>query len=63
MVGLEIDCRERGDIKLLFEHEILAKASDCVGGTAAVSIKYDFGTDRDTLVNYSRYLGKLSYKY
>jgi hypothetical protein len=35
----------------------------CAGGTAAVSVEYDWGTDRDTLVNYSRYLGKVSYKY
>jgi hypothetical protein len=28
MVGLEIDCRERGDIKLLYEREILAHAPE-----------------------------------
>jgi hypothetical protein len=28
MVGLEIDCRERGDIKLLYEREILANAPE-----------------------------------
>lgn len=36
--------------------------SDCPQGTAALSFEYDWGTDRDTLVQTQKYLMKLSYK-
>jgi hypothetical protein len=41
--------------------ELAYKLSD--DGSTTVSIQYDRGTDKDTLVSVNQYLAKLNYKY
>jgi hypothetical protein len=37
--------------------------ASCPQGTASVSFEYDYGADRDTMINANKYLVKFSYKY